>query len=277
MIRTGIVLGVVIFLAIVGATAQEILSPRLKGLRLYGSSEADLPILKQRSGTVTLEFDITDSAPPNLQLIFVHCDRNWMPTQTPFVNDEVRLKTRGELPFVPAPHGVHGYGYQYRILIPEYPSPGTFTFSGNYIVEIMDQDINQLLGRARFFVVESLVKPEMRVTNRRDPGASSPWNQVNQISVSFRIPPQDSSAGPAFFSTDFGIVDIYRNREVTRRWRIDSDDRDANTFVDGLGTSRLRFRIDNVFPGNEYRVFDIRNVDQYPQDRPARLRGGADV
>ncbi|MBI4419085.1 MAG: hypothetical protein HY563_09925, partial [Ignavibacteriales bacterium] len=32
-----------------------------------------------------------------------------------------------------------------------------------------------------------------------------------------------------------------------------------------------------VFPGNEYRVFDIRNVDQYPQDRPARLRGGADV
>jgi len=257
--------------------AQETFSERIKGVRLYGQTEADLPVVRQASAPMMLEFDLLDDAPPNLQIRFVHCDRDWNPTQTIFVNDGLRLRTRSDLPYGYAPQGVKGYSFEYRVAIPQEPQFEGFPFSGNYLLEIHDLDRNELLAQGRFFVVESLIQPQMVVTNRQDPQAVSPWNQVNQVSVAFTVPLSDSATGMACYSTDFSTVDLYKNREITRRWRIDDDDDDPDTFVRGFGTARLRFRIDNIQPGNEYRVADLRDIDFYPQDRPVRLRGGADV
>lgn len=269
-------LGLLAAFVLITAKAQELTSPGLKGLRLYGATEADLPVVRGPGFPLVVEFDVTDTAPPDLEFRFVHCDRNWNVTPTGFVNDEVRLRTFAELPYKAAPQGVRGYSYHYRVVLPDPRLFGGFQFSGNYLLQILDRGTGEVRATGRFFVAESLVTPSVRMRDRRDPDTTSPWNEVVQLSVAFQIPAQDS-AGMAFVPTDFSTVDIYKNRELTRSWRIDADDRDVNTFVDGIGTTRPVFRIDNIRPGNEYRTMDLRDVDFYPQDRPVRLKGGADV
>lgn len=269
-------LGFLAVFALIAAQAQEASPPELKGLRLYGSTEADLPVVHGAGHPLVVEFDVSESTPPDLEFRFVHCDRNWNPTPTGFVNDEVRLRTFAELPYRTAPQGVRGYSYHYRVVLPDSRLFEGFPFSGNYLLRIQDRGTGMTLATARFFVAESLVVPSVHMRDRRDPESTSPLNEVVQLSVAFQIPAQDSS-GTSFLPTDFSTVEIYKNREITRSWRIDADDRDANTFVDGFGTSRLMFRIDNLRPGNEYRTMDLRDVAFYPQDRPVRLKGGADV
>ena len=89
-----------LFLVIVGITSlawgQEVMSPRIRGFRVYGSSEAALPVARLRSQPMTLEFDVVSDDPPALELKFVHCDRDWNITPTSFVNDKL---LRGALPY----------------------------------------------------------------------------------------------------------------------------------------------------------------------------------
>lgn len=269
---------VVFVSCIVLAAAQEPGVPELKGLRLYGRSRADLPVTTLRSEPLTVEFDIQADQPPNLQLRFLHCDRNWNTTSTGFVNDEFHNKTRTELPFVTAPLGIRGYSYRYTISIPDERVFKGFLFSGNYVLEIADLDREEVLARARFFVADTILRPVMKVANRQEPSEINPYYQVNRIDVSFRIPPPDSSGGGvSYFPLDFSSVEVYKNRELFRPWRIDADDDNPHTFVEGFGTQSLTFRIDNVPPGNEYRTLNLENVDFYPQDRLVRARGGADL
>jgi hypothetical protein len=72
-------------------------------------------------------------------------------------------------------------------------------------------------------------------------------------------------------------VDIYRNREIETPHRIDADNRNSNTFIDGIGTNTLTFMIDNLQSGNEYRRIDLTNTDLVPPYEVLRLRDGADM
>jgi hypothetical protein len=72
-------------------------------------------------------------------------------------------------------------------------------------------------------------------------------------------------------------VDVYRNREIETPHRIDIDNRNANTFIDGVGTNNLKFIIDNLQPGNEYRYIDLSNTDLFPPYEILRPRDGADM
>jgi len=251
--------------------------PEIRGLRLYGRSRADLPVAFIRREPMTIEFDIKAGHPPDLELRFFHYDRNWNLTQTGFVNDEFHNRTRIELPFEFAPVGVKGYTYHYSFQIPDERLFGVFLFSGNYEVEIWDTDSDELLGRSRFFVSDTILRPRMKVDNRQEPSAMNPYYQVNQVEVAFTIPSPDTADGQSYFPLDFNAVDVYRNRELYRPRRIDTDDRDPQTFVEGFSTHSMVFRIDNILPGNEYRLLDLRNTDFYPQDRPIRSRDGADL
>lgn len=259
--------------------AQETSAPVLilKGLRLFGLTQADLPVTLLREDPITIEFDIQADAPPRLELRFHHCDRNWQLTQTSFVNDEFLNKTRMEPPFEVAPPGVQGYAYQYSFRIPGTPLFDGFMFSGNYILEIWDDEHDELLGSARFFVAEQLLQPEIHVINRRDPDTIAPRNQVHAVKVAFSVPPADSAGPLPYFSHDFSTVDVYKNREMNRPWRMSVGDNDPNTFVEGLATRQLEFRIENIVPGNEYRTIDLENLNFYPQHLALRPRLGADL
>jgi hypothetical protein len=258
--------------------AQEVYSSRIKGLRVYGSAEAGLPIAELRSRPITIEFDVNETTPPDFRIRVYHCDRDWNVTATSFVNDEMRNWTKASLRFEPAPAGVQEYRFHYSVKLPGFPGIEQFPQSGNYIFELYEEGGHDVLARGRFFVVEKVLAPAMVVSNRSLPSEVNPYNQVNKIAVRFVVPKADTlTGGEVLYPINLTCADVYRNRQLHDPWRIDANDQNPNTFVDGYGTMKMTFIVDNVTPGNGYRRLDLRDIDQYPLGQQLRARLGADV
>ena len=259
-------------------SAQETYSDRIRGLRVYGTAEAGVPITGLNSRPITIDFDIDETTPPDFRIRVYHCDRDWNVTATSFVNDEMRNWTKAPLNFVPAPRGVEGYTFHYSAKLPGFPGIEQFPQSGNYIFELYENDHGEVLARGRFFVIETVLRPAMVVSNRSLPSEVNPNNQVEKITVRFVVPKADSSeGGEILFPINFTCTDVYRNRQLYDPWRIDVNDMNPNTFVDGYGTTKMTFVVDNVTPGNGYRRLDLRDIDKYPPGEPLRSRAGTDV
>jgi hypothetical protein len=117
----------------------------------------------------------------------------------------------------------------------------------------------------------------MKISNRSLPSVTSPFNQVNKIEVGFVIPAPEEVNHEVYYPLNLKTVDIYRNRQLYNSWGVDADDRNSNTYVDGFGTTKLQFVVDNVTPGNSYRRIDITNVTDYPEGRLLKAASGADI
>lgn len=258
-------------------SAQEILSDRIKGLRVYGSSRAGVPVADVRSQAVTVEFDVDATEPPDLKIRVLHCDRDWNVTLNGFINDDMRNRSKAPLRYDRAPDGVRYYRFHYTVNIPGTVGIERFSYSGNYIVEILDERSTSVLARGRFFVVERILPLTVKISNRSLPSATNPYNQVSKVEVGFTIPRPEEIKGESFFPLLLKVTDIYRNRQLYNPWRIDADDRNPNTFVDGFGTPSLKFVVDNVTPGNSYRNIDLRDETVYPEGRMLKSARGADV
>lgn len=271
---------------------QEVVSDRIKGMRVYGALQAGFPVVIQDSTSVTIEFDIDEDRPANVVLTWYHCDRNWNKTTTSFINDDTRNVTRTPLPYTPAPAGTRHYRWHYTVQLPGIPELRAFVYSGNYQFELWDERQEVLLARGRFFVVERTLRPTVRVLNRQIPSLEHPWNKAHKVEVQLVIPERltrpaapDNSGGfqpssnrdEIFMPILINAVDVYKNRELTRPYRIDANRPSPATFVYGFGTRRIRFVVDNIQPGNEYRRLDLRNVGEYPPDQQLRSTLGADV
>ncbi|HEY6950890.1 MAG TPA: type IX secretion system plug protein domain-containing protein [Bacteroidota bacterium] len=257
--------------------AQEIFIPKIKGLQIHGEAMDGFPVTGLDSSPVLIEFDLDNSQPEDYRVKFYQCDKDWNTTENQFINDEMRNSTKFPIPFEHAPAGVQHYVYHYTLRVPGFPGIERFAYSGNYVFEIWDRDLAVLQARGRFFVAEHRIPFAMSIRNRYLPSTGIPLNQVNKIQLAVALtddPPSESDRiVPNFVRT----VDIYKNREVHAPYRIDVDDNNPHTFVDGFGTPNLVFSIDNIQPGNEYRHLDITDVDFYPADRLTRARDGADV
>jgi hypothetical protein len=257
--------------------AQEILSDRIKGLRVYGSDQAGLPIAGLASHPITIEFDVVEEAAPDVRIRVLHCDRDWNVTQNNFINDNMQNKSKEALRYEPAPAGVQFYRFHYIINIPGIAGIDRFPLSGNYVFEITDKEWSTVLARGRFFVTESVLAPSMKVSNRSLPSEINPYNQVNKIEIGFVVPSRVDDRSEILYPLSFKTVDVYRNRQLYTPWRIDADDNSPNTFIDGFGTTKMKFVVDNVVPGASYRHIDLRSVDEYPEGQQLRARRGADV
>ena len=257
--------------------AQEVLSDRIKGLRVYGSVQAGVPVADLESQAILVEFDVDETEPPDLHVRVFHCDRDWNVTRNGFVNDDMRNRSRAQLLYDPAPDGARNYRFHYSVKLPGTVGIERFEYSGNYLFEILDERSMTVLARGRFFVVERVLSLIIRLSNRSLPSVTNPYNQVSKIEVGFTIPRPEENNGEALFPLLLKVTDIYRNRQLYDPWRIDADDQSPNTFVDGFGTPSLKFVVDNVTPGNSYRNLDLRDVTAYPENRTLKASNGADV
>jgi hypothetical protein len=257
--------------------AQNASQLHIEGLRVYGEAKGHLPIAGLDSQPVTIEFDLDNARPEDFRMKFYQCDKDWNIVENSFVNDEMRNSTKFPIPFKAAPQGVQHYRYHYSLRIPGFPGVEKFAYSGNYVFEIWDKDLTASLARGRFFVVEPRVPFSMVIKNRFLPSTGAPLNQVNKIQFVVSIIDDPKDEADRLVTNFVRTADIYKNRELNSPYRIDVDDRNPNTFVDGYGTNTLKFSVDNIQPGNEYRRLDLTNVDFYPADRLLRERGGADL
>lgn len=243
----------------------------VRGLTVYGMNhEERLPVLGADSlhRFITVQFDVDARHPPPLRARFFHCDRNWVPDENPFVQEE-RYTTSPPLTFRPSPGGVERYAYRYVNRFPDTAGMVLFTYSGNWIVRIVDEEGSRAYGEGRFFVVEEMVRPSVVVRNSYQPELPSPLNQVHRVDVDVELP--DETEG--MFVT---AVDVYQNRRLHAPWRIDAWDRAPYTIVEGFGSGKRLFIVQNIPAGNEYRTLDFGNVNRYPNRDTVRPVEGVD-
>jgi hypothetical protein len=257
--------------------SQGIYSEHIKSIRINGASKAKFPIVLLDSNPVTISFDVDVATTGNYRVKIFHCDKDWNVTQSSFINDEYRNYSTIQLPYEMVPSGIQYYRRTYSFEIPGLKGLERIPQSGNYKVEVWDEERNELLADGKFFAVEKIDDSALVVLNRYLQSEISPQNQVNKAVLSFALPAQRLDDANPLYANFIKTVDIFRNREIEAPHRIDADNRTIHTFIDGIGTNSLKFMIDNLQPGNEYRCMDLRNTDLYPPNEIIRLRDGADM
>ncbi|HTX17251.1 MAG TPA: type IX secretion system plug protein domain-containing protein [Bacteroidota bacterium] len=273
MKRFAILLSLIPILCFGQASPMQIL-----GLRIYAAGDEYLPPVIAMGETVTIEFDVAAVHPPDLQIIFTHATRDWIPERNAFLTQEYHSKS-AHLHYAVASAGVHHYSYHYRNSFPDALGIVRFPYSGNYLFTLVDKDSPSVaLGDGRFVVVERAVGTTMRVENKLYTERIAPYNKMNEITVAVSIPSPDAQqAEGRILTTNVKSVDIYQNWKLYSPIRIDVDDNDPDTFVQGAYTASKSFVIRDVPPGNEYRRLDIGSPGLYPNGEPVRLREGADL
>ena len=269
---------ILIFCAVVvSCSAQTIYSEHIKSIRINGAAKANFPIVLLDSNPATISFDVDETAPENFRVKIFHCDKDWNVTQSSFINDEFRNYSTVQIPYEMAPSGVRYYRRTYSFNIPGIKGLEHMPQSGNYKVELWDEDKNELLADWKLFAVENIDNTALTIFNRYLQSEISPLNQVNKAVLSFTLPASRITDESPLYANLVKTVDIYCNREIETLNRIDIDNRNPNTFIDGIGTSNLKFMIDNIKPGNEYRRIDLSNADLFPPYEILRRRDGADI
>ena len=249
----------------------------VRGLSAWGmDNEYNFPVIVRDSAGhadpasehITIQFDVEGTEPPALKFKFLHCNRDWVPEQNLFVQDE-NHNTSFVLDYRTSPNGVEYYSYRYTNRFPDDDDIVRFNYSGNWIFRLMDKEEKNIYGEGRFFVVDDVSKVAVTVTNNYLTEAVSPFNQIHKVQVGVRLP---SEADGFFYTT----MDVYQNRRLYNAYRMDVNDRDPYTTVEGFNLGYRLFTILNLLPGNEYRTLDIGNLTRYPNRSLVRPVEGAD-
>ncbi|MFZ1728638.1 MAG: type IX secretion system plug protein domain-containing protein [Bacteroidota bacterium] len=258
--------------------------PFIRGLRVYaGNDETNLPVMIKSDSSVqvqnlpmpafiTIRFDVAEEMPPRLTIRFHHCDKNWNIDTDYFVRDDFFTYTR-LLFYEQSAAGVDGYRWRFTNSFPSSDHPFVrFLYSGNWIFDITDEnDASIIYASGRFIVAEQGVRSGLEVRNDYWTRWDMPFDQVHRLRLEVRIP----SPGPIF--PDYvRTVDFYRNFDLYKNYRVDSYDRQANTFVEGIGLERKTFTYENIPSGNGYRLFDLRRPAVYPARQLVRKFEGPD-
>lgn len=119
-------------------------------------------------------------------------------------------------------------------------------------------------------VVEPLAEVSMGVTNDYLTEASFPYYMIHKVAVSVNI-------SETLYREYVTTADVYQNWRFYDPYRIDVNDRDPYTFVEGINSLKKKFIISNVFPGNEYRRLDLSNITFYPRSQLVKLVQGNDL
>ena len=273
------VLVVVLLLNAIDVVAQHS-DVVLRGLAVYaGENEQSFPVLVRdktdengkpvgRFGQLTIQFDVLANNPPDLKIRFYHCNRDWKIDNNLFVNDN-NHNTSFILEYKTSPGGVQGYSYRYINKFPDTDGAVRFEYSGNWIFRIMDKHEATVYAEGRFFVADKITPPTVSVTNDYLTANASPHNQIQKVVARAKLPQEIDGY---YYTT----VDVYQNKRIYQPHRIDMWDKDAYTFVEGQGTGERVFKISNIMPGNEYRVFDFSNPNRYPNKQLVKNVNGAD-
>jgi hypothetical protein len=256
------------------STAEDL--TRVRWVRIYGASdETSPPILRLPvkgtpasqigSDALTLQFDMQADQLPNLTLILIHCDHDWVPTENIFVQDPIRLRS-SDFAIERAPVGVHGYDYSCSITFPSRESTIKIAYSGNYIARVVDYyDNSRILTETRFFVVEPKAPVGMLITSGFYQSAQT---EVLQHGLNIQC---EAAATNDLFMSQIRAIDIYKAgvwwKPMIASYDVSGHEQKAgeywslwNSSFGGKAVSQFY----NIPAGNEHRILDLTDLTLFP-------------
>ena len=212
-------------------------------VQLYRSgAELDFPVLTLGTpGGLVLEFDVLRAEPENLRWRLLHCDRHWVPDGLEdydfiagFAEGSVE---EHDFSFTTRRDYVH-----YRAVVPG--AFAEFIHSGNYVVEVSNEEDGGVLLTRRFCVSEQNVKTVAEVTRPYD-GIDLERRQEVDVTLTSRELPLD---------VQWLTVVVQQNGRTDNRHELQHSGYQGDALA-------FRQRPSNIFyGGNTFRYFDCSNL-----------------
>ena len=234
----------------------------IKSLRVYSESETSFPILtplEEDNRYLTIEFDIDSDVLPNMNIIFRYCDKNWNPYNSLFlINNGKNIEY--DLDFEILPFTCEDARYHYKGSFPNENNFVDFPFSGKWMFYITDvQDTSIVYATGKFYVVYNDVKLNVNLKKEMlEEKSYSPLEigRIINLTSSFDLPEE-------LFPNFVDQVEIIQNKRISSPIIIDRTFNTNTRQYSWNADRKFSFTARDIYPGNEYRQADIRDINRF--------------
>lgn len=237
--------------------SQEI---EIKSLKVYTSrDQSSIPVLSKPKDQLVIDFDVKAKYPPNLNIIFRFCDRNWNPTDNIFLQNE-GYNTAFNLDFFLLPSTVEEASYHYSNRFPDRLGYVTFPYSGKWKFFIVDsQNPSLIFEEGRFFVVKA--NQPIKIDIKKETLDDEVYYPPQLGLVDWVI--TDINLQDEFFTFFVDEVEIIKNHLLNYTFNVPRNSTNRNRVFEWDGAIKLRFLAKDIRPGNEYRQVNLNDINIY--------------
>ncbi|MFZ1280087.1 MAG: type IX secretion system plug protein domain-containing protein [Ignavibacteriaceae bacterium] len=232
----------------------------IKSLKVHTKENtSSIPVLSSPRDQLVINFDVQSEYPPNINITFKFCDRNWNPVDNIFLSNQGK-NTDYNLNYISLPTTIEDAKYHYQNHYPDKEGYVIFPFSGKWKFFVVDsQDPSIVYSEGKFFVIKAEVplEVEMRKETLEDKTYFPPQlGHTNWFIV-------DTEPNEKYFTFQVDEVEIVQNHLMDYSYRVSRNSTDQNRVFEWDGANKLRFIAKDVRPGNEYREVDLMDNNVY--------------
>jgi hypothetical protein len=236
--------------------AQDV---KIKSLQTYiNNVQISFPVLTSPKDFLYIDFDVEAKYPPNLNIIFKFCDRDWNPTNNIFLLNQGQ-NTAFDLNFFYLPTTVEAAQYHYSNRFPDKLGYVSFPFSGKWRFYIVDsQDPFLVYAEGKFFNIRANqpLKTEIKKETLDKIFDPPQLGYVDWIIA-------DANLMQEYFPFFVDDLEIIKNFLIDYPIVVSRNSTDPNRVFEWDGGSKLKFIAKDVRPGNEYRQVNLENINIY--------------
>ena len=238
--------------------SQEV---ELKSLRVYSDQdETSLPVIVQsENNNIAIEFDLESEFIPNLNIVFRFCDKDWNPTDNIFLLN-IGKNIAYFLDLKTLPTTVEKARYHFRGEFPGGYEDVEFPFSGKWMFYITESDDStKVYGSGKFYVIQDDVALHVNVKREQLEDKvyfPSDLAKIFNITAVFNIPDE---MFPAFVDH----LEIVENHKIHQPVIVDRDFNTNKRQYYWDGNRKFSFTARDIYPGNEYRQVDLRDINVF--------------
>ncbi|MDD5609361.1 MAG: DUF5103 domain-containing protein [Ignavibacterium sp.] len=232
----------------------------IKSLKTFVQGTPDIiPVLSKPGDRLVIEFDVKSDYPPNINILFKFCDRNWNPTNNIFLLNQGN-NTAYTLDYFSLPTTVEDAKYHYTNLCPDKNGYVSFPFSGKWRFFIVDsQDTSIVFAEGKFYALKNQVMLQSKaIRETLDDKTYYPPQLGHTYWVTTEAQPKDD-----FFPFFIDEVEIIVNHLLYNPIKVQRTSTDHNRVFEWDGGSKIKFIAKDVRPGNEYRQLNLMDVNIY--------------
>ena len=245
----------------------------IKSLRVYSETETSFPILtplEDDNKKLTIEFDIDSDVLPNLNIVFKYCDKNWIPYDNLFlVNNGKNIEH--DLDFEILPFTCEDARYRYKGFFPNEDDFVDFPFSGKWMFYITGiQDTSKVYASGKFYVVYNDLNINVNLKKEMlEEKSYSPLEigRIINLTSSFDLPEE-------LFPNFIDQIEIIQNKKISSPIIVDRTFNTNTRQYSWNADRKFSFTARDIYPGNEYRQTDIRDINKFnSKDVSAQFSG----
>ncbi len=232
----------------------------IKSLQTYiGSNEISIPILLRsnpQKPKLTIEFDIDSDSPPNLEIRFKFCDKEWVPEDNIFLNNPFQ-NYADNLWYRHLPTSVKNAYYHYKGSFPDQQTE--FPFDGKWIFEIVNlDDDDKILDEGKFIIVSNTMAISVNISENsliNNDVENNEFNNAYEMEISFNL-------ADSLFPDYVENVEIIQNHLLDFPEKIEKEVTD-NRYLEWDGARSFTFGARDLFPGNSYRQTNLMDINRF--------------